>query len=164
MRRIGIVLVLAMLCTAPGASAQKAIDITPDYIAGIELGMTHAKVRAVFGKLVRADRLESGYDRLVSGTRKVEVYFRKGAKGAVAVTTWNRQLRTAEQIGPCSTVAALKRAYGKKLVPFRQGRKLVAYRLANLIFTVEGGKRIGVVALGRGDAEAYVALNAPACR
>ena len=117
MRRIGIVLVLAVLCVAANASAQKAIDITPDYIAGIELGMTHAKARALLGKFVRADRLESGYDRLVSGTQKVEVYFRKGARGAVVVTTWNRQLKTGEQIGPCSTVAALKRAYGKKLGP-----------------------------------------------
>ena len=164
MSRIGIVLFLATLCIAPAASAQKAVDISPGSIVGIRLGATHARARALLGALVRADRLESGYDRLVSGTQKVEVYFRKGAKGAVVVTTWNRRLKTAEQIGPCSTVTALRRAYGKKLVPFRQTGKVAAYRLGSLIFTVEGGRRVGVVALGRGTAAAYVALNAPACR
>ena len=61
-------------------------------------------------------------------------------------------------------MAALKRAYGSRLVPFRQGGRIVAYRLGLLIFAVEGGKRVGVVALGRGTQAAYVALNATECR
>ena len=163
MRRIAIALVFAVLGAAPLASAQKAIDVTPGYIVGVKLGMTRAKAQALLEKPVRVDRLEDGYQRLVSGRQKVEVYFRKGAKGVVVVTTWNRTLRTDEQIGPCSTVAALKRAYGKRLQAFRQAGKVVAYRLGNLVFTAEGGKRVGVVALGRGTAAMYVALNAPEC-
>jgi hypothetical protein len=163
MRRIGIALFFAVLCTAPLASAQKAIDITGGYIVGIKLGMSHAQARTFLTKPVRVDRLEDGYDRLASARQKVEAYFRAGAKGVVVVTTWNRTLQTDEQIGPCSTVAALKAAYGRRLVPFRQGGgKVLAYRLANLIFTVEG-KRVGVVALGRGTAAVYVALNATEC-
>jgi hypothetical protein len=165
MRRPGL-LAVALACaalTVPAALAQKAIDITPDYIVGIKLGMSHAKARSLLGTLVRADRLEDGYDRLVSGRQKVEVYFRKGAAGAVVVTTWSKTLRTDEQIGPCSTVKALRKAYGARLKPFRQGKKVVAYRLGNLIFTVEGGRRVGVVALGRGSASVFVALNAPEC-
>jgi hypothetical protein len=162
--RIGVaVAVLALLCTARFASAGRAIAISPESIAGVELGMTHARVRGLLGKLVRADRLEDGYDRLVSGTQKVEAYFRVGAKGVVVVTTWNRALRTDKRIGPCSTVAALKRAYGSRLHPFRQGGKVIAYRLGDLVFTTEGGRRVGVVALGRGTAATYVALNAPEC-
>ena len=164
MRRIGIALAFGLVVASPTASAQKAIDITPAYIAGLKLGMTHAKARSLLGKPVRVDRLEDGYDRLVSSRPKVEVYFRAGARGAVVVTTWRRSLKTDEQIGPCSTVAALMAAYGSRLRPFRQGGKVMAYRLGNLIFTAEGGRRVGVVALGRGTASAYVALNAPECR
>ena len=114
-------------------------------------------------KPVRLDRLEDGYVRLVSPRQKLESYFRIGTKGVAVVTTWNRQLTTGEGIGPCSTVAALEAAYGSRLVPFRQGGRIVAYRLGNLIFTVEGGRRVGVVALGRGTQATYVALNATEC-
>jgi hypothetical protein len=164
MRLIGIALVLGFLCAAPVASAQKAIDITSDYIVGIKLGMTHAKARVLLGKPVLVGRLEDGYDRLGSDRQKVEVYFRTGSRGAVVVATWNRTLKTDEQIGPCSTVAALKAAYGSRLRPFRQGGRVIAYRLGTLIFTAEGGRRVGVVALGRGTAATYVALNVPECR
>ena len=57
----------------------------------------------------------------MSAKQKVEVYFRKGTRGVAAVTTWNRQLQTDEQIGPCTTIAALKQAYGSELKPYRQG-------------------------------------------
>ena len=163
MRRIGIALVFALLSTASLASAQKAIDITPDYVVGIKLGMSRVQARALLTKPVRVDRLEDGYDRLVSERQKVEVYFRAGAKGVVVVTTWNRTLQTDEHVGPCSTVAALKAAYGTRLQPFRQSGKTIAYRLGNLVFTTEGGRRVGVVALGRGTDATYVALNAPGC-
>ncbi len=146
------------------ASAQKAIDITPGYIAGIKLGMTHAQARALLGKPVRVDRLEDGYDRLVSERKKVEAYFRAGVKGAAVVTTWSRILRTDKQVGPCSTVAALKAAYGSRLVPFRQAGKVIAYRLGTLIFATPNGTRVTAVAVGRGTGAIYVALNVPACR
>jgi hypothetical protein len=162
--RIAAVFAFSLLCTAPLASAQKAIDITPSYIAGIHLGTTQAQARALMRKPVRIDRLEDGYVRLVSSRQKLESYFRNGTKGAAVVATWNRQLQTDERIGPCSTVAALRRAYGSRLAPFRRGGRVVAYRLGNLIFTVEDGKRVGVVALGRGAQAAYVALNATECR
>jgi hypothetical protein len=161
--RTAIALGFAFLLCTSVASAQKAIDITPDYIVAIKLGMTQAKATALLTKPVRLDRLEEGYTRLVSGKQKVEVYFKRGARGVVSVTTWSKVLRTDEQIGPCSTVAALKRTYGVKLKPFKQGSRIVAYRLGNLIFTAEGGKRVGVVGLGRDVPSVYVALNAPEC-
>ena len=164
MLRIAIAFVFALLCTAPLASAQKAIDITPDYVIGIKLGMTHAQARALIGKPVRVDRLEDGYDRLVSVRKKVEGYFRVGAKGVVVVTTWSRILRTEKQVGPCSTVAALKAAYGARLHPFRQAGKVIAYRLGNLIFATPNGTRVAAVAVGRGTAAIYVALNVTPCR
>ena len=161
MRRVAIV--LALLWAAPLASAHTSLDVAPDAIARIKLGMTQAQATALLAKPIRFDRLEDRYQRLVSGTTKVEVYFRTGAKGVVVVTTWNRTLRTDKHIGPCSSVAALRRAYGARLQPFREGNKVVAYRLGNLIFTAEGGKRVGVVGLGRDIPSVYVALNAPEC-
>ena len=125
--------------------------------------MTRAQAGARMGPPVRIGRLEDGYVRLVSPARKVESYFRTGTPGVAVVATWNRRLRTAEQIGPCSTVAALKRAYGTRLVPFRQGGRVIAYRLGRLIFTVEGGKKVGVVGLGLGRQAMYVALNSTEC-
>ena len=106
---------------------------------------------------------EEGYTRIVSGNQKVEIYFQKGTPGVVAVTTWNRLLKTDKRIGPCSSVAALKRAYGARLKPFTRAKRIVAYRLGNLIFTVAPGGKLGVVALGRTVPSVYVALNAPAC-
>jgi hypothetical protein len=163
MRRIALALVVALLCTAPLASAQKAIDITPGYIIGIKLGMTHAQARGLLGKPVRVDRLEGGYEGLVNGGKQVEAYFRAGTKGVVVVTTWSKYLRTDEQIGPCSKVAALKAAYGSRLLPFRLAGKVVAYRLGNLIFATHGTRLVLTVAVGRGTAAIYVALNSSTC-
>src|SRR5262245_61743476 len=81
MRRIATTFVFALLCTAPLASAQKAIDITPVSIAGIHLGMPKAKATSLMTKPLRHDLLEDGYERFVSPKQKVEIYFRKGTKG-----------------------------------------------------------------------------------
>lgn len=161
--RIVAALAFALLITSAVASAQKAIDITADYIVGIKLGAPQTRAAALLAKPVRFDRLEEGYQRYVSGRQKVEAYFQTGAQGVVVLTTWNRLLRTKEQIGPCSTIAALKRAYGAKLKPYRQARRIVAYRLGNLIFTVAPRQKVGVVGLGRGNGAVYIALNAPVC-
>lgn len=161
--RAGAVLAFTLLLCTPLASAQKAIDITPDYIAGVRLGMTQPRASAILKKPLRIDRLEEGFTRIVSGNQKVEIYFQKGTPGVVAVTSWNRLLKTAKQVGPCSSVAALKRAYGARLKPFTRAKRIVAYRMGNLIFTVAPGGKVGVVALGRTVPSVYVALNAPAC-
>ena len=161
--RAAIVLVALLVVATPLAAARPAPGITPTSIAGIRLGMTRAQASArMFGPLLLG-RLEDGYLRLTSTRQKVESYFRTGTKGVAVVATWNRRLRTAEQIGPCSTVSALRRAYGSRLVPFRQADRIVAYRLGRLIFTVEGGTKVGVVGLGLGRQAMYVALNATEC-
>ena len=163
MRVIGTVFVFALLATAPLASAQKAIDITPYYIAGVHLGMSQPQAKATLLKPIRLDRLEDGYLRFVSPGQKVEAYFRTGTKGVAVVTTWSRVLQTDEQIGPCSTIAALKATYGAKLAAFRQNGKTVAYRMGSLVFTVNG-KRVGAIGLGRGTQAVYVTLNVTPCR
>lgn len=163
MRFIGIAFVFALLSTAPLASAQRAIDIAPDYIAGIRLGMSEPDALKLMTKPLRHDLLEDGYERYVSPKQRVEVYFRKGTRGVAVVTTWNKQFVTDEPLSPCSPVAALKRLYAGRLVPFRQNGKLYAYRLGNLVFTVNGA-RIGAIGLGRGPQATYVTLNVAPCK
>ncbi len=158
-----VVFAACLLVSAAPAAARKATAIAPEAIVGIRLGTTQVRATALLRKPIRTDRLEEGYLRLVSGAQRVEVYFRQGAAGVVTVTTWSKLLRTDKQVGPCSSISALKRAYGSKLKPLRQGSRLVAYRLGNLIFTVGTRSRVGVVALGRDRASVFVALNAPAC-
>ena len=157
-----LVAVVVLGATSLGA-AQSASGITSSSIAGIRLGMTRAQAAARMTTPVRFDRLEDGYTRLASTRQKVESCFRSGTRGVAVVTTWSARLKTAGQIGPCSTVAALKRAYGSQLVPFRQGGRIMAYRIGRLIFTVEGGKKVGVVGLGLGRQAVYVALNSTEC-
>jgi hypothetical protein len=161
--RPAIVLVAVALAAPLPAAARRSPGITSSSIAGIRLGLTRPQAAARMTAPVRLDRLEDGYLRFVSQSEKLESYFRTGTKGAAVVTTWNRRLSTGVGIGPCSTVAALKRAYGSRLAPFRQGGKIVAYRLGNLIFAVEGRRRVGVVALGSGTQALYVALSATEC-
>jgi hypothetical protein len=161
--RLATSVVVLILCTSASAVAQGRGGVTQSSIAGIRLGASQANARALMTRPVHLDRLEDGYIRLVSPRQNLESYFRTGTKGIAVVTTWNRQLRTDKGIGPCSTVAALKRAYTGRLVRFRQGGRIVAYRLGALIFTVEGGRRVGVVALGRGTEAVYVALSATEC-
>ena len=74
-------------------------------------------------------------------------------------------LPTDEQIGAVLDGRGAEAGVREAARPFRQGGKVVAYRLGNLIFTAEGGKRDR-----RGRARprvrrrSYVALNAPECR
>jgi hypothetical protein len=163
MRFIAIAFVFALSSTAPLASAQKAIDITPDYIAGIHLGMSKPVALNLMTKPLRHDLLEDGYERYVSPRQRVEVYFRKGTRGVAVVTTWSKQLVTGDPLGPCSPAAALKRAYAGRLVPFRQNGRLYAYRVGNLVFTING-TRIGAIGLGRGPQATYVTLNVAPCK
>jgi len=162
MRLIGAAFVFVLLSTASLASAQKAVDITPVSIAGIQLGMSKPAALKRMTRPLRHDLLEDGYERYVSPRQKVEVYFATGTRGVAVVTTWARTLRTAAQVGPCSTLAALKRAYRGRLRAFHEGLGTPAYRLGNLVFTVNGS-RVGAVGLGRGDGGAYVTLNVALC-
>ena len=79
------------------------------------------------------------------------------------MVVWDEQYRTAARVGPCSTAAQLKRAYGTRLRPFRLQGKMVGYRLGRLFFAVEDGKRVGVVQLSSTALPPYAALNSLSC-
>ena len=54
---------------------------------------------------------------LTERTRYLSAYFQGVNDKAVELTTWDTHDRTADGIGPCSTVAQLKRVYGARLKP-----------------------------------------------
>ena len=139
--------------------------ITAGSIARAQLGLGAGNYERILGRPFRVDNLEGSVSRLVFPRKQVEVYFARprAAGSAIAVLTWNRTYRASEGVGPCSPVAKLKQAYGAKPRPFRVGGTVSAYLLGELIFTVEGGKRVGVVALGRTRQAVFIALNATEC-
>lgn len=136
--------------------------ITQTAIAGAVLGKPSSYYRAAFGRPWRLDRLEGGLERLSFPQRNLDVYFRSGGKTAIGIVTWSIRLRTSGGVGPCSTIADLHRAYDPNLVPFRQGGRLLAYRLGALRFTTSKG-RVGAVQLSRAPLTVFAALNSPAC-
>ena len=90
------------------------------------------------------------------------------------ITTWNKDFRTAAGVGPCSSIADLKSAYGNALSRRRTNTidgKVYAYMVGHLIFGANGSAAESVDARDRcrhlpghhpGFA-AYVLLNEPEC-
>ena len=97
-------------------SNDKPATITPTSIAGAELGDSNVLLSRMWGggrKLVMTT--PPNYSQLTQRTRNLSAYFVGTTDKTVEITTWNSRDRTAEGIGPCSTVAELKRVYGKRL-------------------------------------------------
>ncbi|MBA3716629.1 MAG: hypothetical protein H0W87_00160 [Actinobacteria bacterium] len=161
MRRSLLVVIAGLALTTTALAVNPKFWITAITIGDANLHWSQAEYRSLWGKPVVTDRLENGYTRLTFPRRDIEVYFKRGIQGAVAIVTWDRRDRTLDRIGPCATVAALRAAYSEAK-PVRQGARTVAYRLGRLIFTAET-KRIGDVMLAVPSVSPYVALNAPEC-
>jgi hypothetical protein len=155
-----IVACIAALSLGTAASAA-AVAIGPHAIAGAKLGKAATTYKQLFGSPVRSDTPPNGftdpdnYTRLVFPKRKVEVYFKDGIDHAVIITTWNKAYRTAAGIGPCSTVAALKQAYGGKLKPSKwstQHGKTYVYTMGDQLFAA--ADLVHVTAVGLYDSTA----------
>src|SRR5262249_3569033 len=101
--------------------------ITPTSVGGVSVGLTKAAYKRMLGKPYRVDFLENDYSRLVFTKRKMDVYFHGKMDAGVVVGTWNPRLKTAEAIGPCSTVRSLKAAYGSRLRRVFEGTAPVGY-------------------------------------
>jgi len=110
--------VAAVLAFTGGGSARLPTTITPTSIAGAKLGDSNILLTKIWGggqKLVMTSPPD--YSELTQRTRNLAAYFAGTTDKAVQIDTWNSRDRTAEGIGPCSTVADLKKAYGKRLRP-----------------------------------------------
>jgi hypothetical protein len=158
-RRIAIGTTALALALAASASAT-APAVTPTTIAGVRLGLTAAS----YEKLLGAHHVENakggdlsspgfqqpdGWSRVVFPQRRMNVYF-NGGKNAILITTWNKSYRTAAGVGPCSTVAQLKKAYGPRLKPSpnaTQNGTVYVYTMGKLLFADEDQSTVTAVGL-----------------
>jgi hypothetical protein len=119
----------ALAVSAAAGAGAGSPAIQPGSIAGAKLGLGKAAYKHQLGSAVRfeaaggGDMSEPGfqqpadYARLVFTKRKINIYFKGGVDHAIQITTWNKAYKTKEGIGPCSSLAQLKAAYGKRLQP-----------------------------------------------
>jgi serine/threonine-protein kinase len=124
-RAVGVAVLIAALVVAAvagllltGNHAEPPATITPTSIAGARLGDPSALLTRMWGGGQTLAMTEPpNYSVLTQRARNVSAYFIGAHDTTVELTTWNAADRTAEGIGPCSTVAELKKAYGTRLKP-----------------------------------------------
>ncbi len=169
-RRRSVVATAALLATAAIAiggylttreetSTAGPPAITQTSIAGVRLGSTEAAYKQRFGGYKQLVLTESDppIPGLSFGQPEVAVYFRANPERADIITTWNRHLRTAAGIGPCSTIAEMKKAYGAAVRPSRygtspDGKTVTSYVVGqNLIFVTQDQRTISALALYMGS-------------
>jgi len=134
--------------------------ITQTSIGGASLGGTKAVYTSRFGayKQLSLTEFPPPIPGVSFGQPQVAVYFKADPKHGDIITTWNRRFRTAAGVGPCSTIAELKRAYGDAVHPSPHsispdGNRIGAYVVGrNLLFSTQDQRTISVVALYRGAA------------
>ena len=114
---------------AHGGSGHTQATITPTSIGGVSIGLHPAAYPPAFGTPSASTDMKFPPNWILQPfpARDVNVYyfFKKSdpAQGlgprapAIEINTWNRADRTAAGVGPCSTVAQLKAAYGSRLKP-----------------------------------------------
>ncbi len=168
-RRPGIAMVALLTAVAGGifgyaftredtSSTAGSPRITQASIAGVVLGGPEATYKQHFGgyKQLVLTEADPPIPGLSFGQPEVAVYFRADARRADIITTWNRHLRTAAGIGPCSTIEEMKRAYGKAVQPSWAGTSPDGNTVhswvvgQNLLFATQDQRTISAVALYRG--------------
>jgi hypothetical protein len=158
--------------TGPETTRIVAPEITQSAIHGARLGLPASAYKrllippAITPGFGRAKDLDSGYTSIWFGQRKVAVYFAPGSKRGTILTTWNAAYRTAAGIGPCSTIEAMKKAYGDAVHPTWAGTDpktgtIWSWAVGdNLLFNSENHRTITAVALYKGD-PAHTRHNSP---
>ncbi len=172
---LAAVTALAVILVTRDNSAQTLPQITPASIAGATLGLPKDDYKALFGVGWREEIFQGpNYPTLRYFGRKVAIYFETPGGKAVAITTWNKDFRTAAGIGPCSSIEDLKHAYGMALRPSPANTingKAYAYIVGHLIFGANGkpphpSTHVTAVGIYSGITlgfAAYVVLNEPSC-
>lgn len=130
--------------------------ITQTSIGGAKLGLLPDAYEDLLGPYRPFELTEPGFPARVFGQPGIGVYFPGPGKPAHIITTWNRLNRTAAGIGPCSTIAEMKKAYGEAVEPSRagtspDGKEIFSWVVKpNLIFVTQNHTTISAVALYRG--------------
>jgi tRNA A-37 threonylcarbamoyl transferase component Bud32 len=118
---LAVVLVAAAAVAAglllTGGSKAAPVTITPTSIGGARLGDTDVTLQRLWGNQYRKLTLDypPNYSLLTYSSRALSTYFVGTSTRTVEITTANSGDRTAEGIGPCSSLSDLKRVYGSRL-------------------------------------------------
>jgi hypothetical protein len=143
-----------LIAAESGAAHHGAIQITQSEIDGVSLGHRQDYYTQRLGGYRAQTLAGPGYPSLDFQTPEIAVYFPAKHKPAHIITTWNKNFRTAAGIGPCSTLTAMKKAYGASVKPTWAGSqhgKVFSYAVGNnLLFSTDNRRTITAVVLYRG--------------
>ena len=166
---------VSTLLLAGGRSHKDRPTISQTALAGGVLGASDFRLEQTWGAPWRKSALSTptGYSLLTNDVRDVSAYFVGSQDTAVELTTWNPHDRTSAGVGPCSSLAALRTAYGPALRPSRNNTHngtVFGYTVGpHLFFAMEGTptpSEVGAVALYSNPLEwaSYNALNDGPCQ
>jgi hypothetical protein len=155
--------VLAALALGVGAVSAGTSNhrISQRAVGAATLAASKSKYRRIFGRPLSTTRFANGLTRLMFEDGELAVYLSSKGRG-VAVQVSASEYKTAVRVGPCSTVPALRHAYGRRLVAQRRRGQIVAYRLKRLVF-VTADQRIGSIMLAKRGFPVTIAVNAGQC-
>lgn len=132
-RRLALILSAAIVAAGAGAAAflltrgdpaPRPTTITQTSLAGARLGESEVALERLWGGGQKLQvQFPADYSLLRQSLLDVTAFFVGTTDRAVELVTWNKADLTAEGVGPCSSLAALKHAYGTrlKLVPNNHG-------------------------------------------
>ena len=152
--------------TLARAPHPRRVTITPMSVVGARLGDSSIALDRIWGTPEKTASLQTpaDYTELSNGARDVSAYFVGTADKAVEIATWNSADKTALGVGPCSTLTALRSAYGPQL---KAAPKHGGYTVGKHLFfaIASGGAKVSAVALYTNPLEwaSFNALNEPPC-
>jgi predicted Ser/Thr protein kinase len=163
------------------SSPQVLPAITQTSIAGAKLGHEAQYYKTLLGGYRAQELTEVHYPALAFQQPEVAVYFPARGKTAHIITTWNKNDKTAEGIGPCSTLVAMHKAYGGRVKATwagssPNGKVHTSWAVGkNLLFVTQDQETISAVVLYKGlriekhggspqDYANYVGAVETACR
>jgi hypothetical protein len=171
----------ATMCSSAGGAAARTASspaISQTKVAGLKTGLAAGVYKARLGNSSARVLQGPDYPTLVFDKAQVAVYFPNGGTRSIIITTWDKKDKTSKGIGPCSTIAQMKKAYGAAVTPAWAGTQNGVFNSYvvgdNLLFATQDHRTISAVALYRGTPAHtrggspqafanYVALTETAC-
>ena len=162
---------LAILLPSHSAKALP-VTVTPSNIRGVKLGDSNALVSQTWGGGQKfTTDTPANYTVLQDGNRRLGAYFLGATDRTVELTTSNSHDRTADGVGPCSTLSDLKRVYGPRLKAnphMSHGKDVFGWLVGkHLMFTMGQDQRtVTTVAIYSNDTASagFIASNDGPCQ